>query len=78
MYTLVGERTIVCYIPMSSVGSWRLLTPTNLYARLGIDIATADSLTLCGRMEGIAYMICLEIDENKIPPSASSKEYRSN
>jgi hypothetical protein len=68
----------------------RLLTPTNLYARLGIDIAPAslscvlsrakhaDSLTLCGRMEGIAYMICLEIDENKIPPSASSKEYRNN
>ena len=56
----------------------RLLTPTNLYDRLGTDIATADSLTLCGRMEGIAYMICLEIDENKIPPSASSKEHRNS
>lgn len=55
----------------------RLLTPINLYARLGIE-KHADSLTLCGRMEGIAYMICLEIDENKIPPSASSKEHRNS
>ena len=56
----------------------RLLTPTNLYERLGTDIATADSLTLCGRMESIAYMICLESHENKITLSASSKSTRNN